>query len=70
MGLCAPAVVAAHAALEAKHDRPDFIAFERAVLARIASALTEEDLGFADALGEAADRGVLGGTADPGADPA
>ena len=61
---------AAHAALEAKHDRPGFIAFERAVLARIASALTEEDLGIADAVGEAADRGVLGGTADPGADPA
>ncbi len=29
---------ATHAALEAKNDRPDFIAFERAVLARIAAA--------------------------------
>ncbi len=35
---------AAHAALEAKNDRPDFVAFERAVLAHIAAALTEEDM--------------------------
>ncbi|MFT3809272.1 MAG: hypothetical protein QM698_05090 [Micropepsaceae bacterium] len=61
---------AAHAALEAKHDRPDFVAFERAVLARLAAAGLEIDLGDADGVGEAADRGVLGGAEDGGADAA
>ncbi len=51
---------AAHAALEAKHDRPDFIAFERAVLARIATVVAEADLGGA-AAGDVEDaRDVLG----------
>lgn len=51
---------AAHAALEAKHDHPDFVALERAVLARIASACAEEDLGEPAAGGVDAAGEILG----------
>ena len=64
------ALRATHAALEAHNDRPDFIAFERAVLARIAAARAGGNLEPADAGGEASDDGVLGVSEERGPDAA